>query len=41
MHPAVNISIIAASLAFIIGYFIIYPHHVQRTRGIHRAAPQA
>ncbi len=41
MHPAVNIAIIACSLAFIIGYFILYPHHVQRTLGIHRTAPTA
>lgn len=41
MHPAVNITIIACSLAFIIGYFILYPYHVQRTHGIHRTAPTA
>ena len=40
MHPAVNLSIIFGSLAFIIGYFILYPYHVQRTHGNHRT-PQA
>ncbi|MBS1567872.1 MAG: stage II sporulation protein M [Bacteroidetes bacterium] len=41
MQPAVNITIIAASLAFIIGYFILYPYKVQRTHGNHRTAPTA
>ncbi len=41
MHPALNITIIAASLALIIGYFILYPYQVQRTHGNHRTAPTA
>ena len=35
MHPAVNLSIIFASLAFPIGYFLTYPYHVQRQREPH------
>ena len=35
MPPAVNLTIIGASLAFILGYFIIYPYHVQRTQRVH------
>jgi uncharacterized membrane protein SpoIIM required for sporulation len=41
MPPAVNYAIIGGSLAFIIGYFLIYPYHVQRAQRIHRIAPAA
>lgn len=41
MPPALNFAIIGGSLAFIIGYFILYPYHAERTRGIHRTAPSA
>lgn len=41
MPPALNFAIIGGSIAFIIGYFIIYPYHVQRTQRIHRIAPTA
>ena len=41
MHPVLNIAIIGGSMAFIIGYFILYPYHVERTHRIHRATPTA
>ncbi|MEO8733735.1 MAG: stage II sporulation protein M [Flavobacteriales bacterium] len=41
MPPALNIAIIGGSLAFIIGYFIIYPYYVERTQRIHRVTPAA
>lgn len=41
MPPALNVAIIACSLAFIIGYFILYPYQVQRAHGIHRTSPTA
>ncbi|MBK9598957.1 MAG: stage II sporulation protein M [Flavobacteriales bacterium] len=41
MPPALNIAIIGGSLAFIIGYFILYPYHVERTQQLHRATPTA
>lgn len=41
MHPVLNTAIIGGSLVFIIGYFIIYPYHVERTLRIHRATPTA
>ena len=40
-NKSLNITIIAASLALIIGYFILYPYQVQRTHGNHRTAPTA
>ncbi|MBK6408962.1 MAG: stage II sporulation protein M [Flavobacteriales bacterium] len=39
MPPALNIAIIGGSLAFIIGYFILYPYHVERTQQLHRVTP--
>jgi len=41
MPPALNIAIIGGSLAFIIGYFIIYPYHVEHTHRLHRTTPAA
>ncbi len=41
MHPVLNMAIIGGSIAFIIGYFIIYPYHVERTHRIHRVTPTA
>jgi len=41
MSPALNFTIIGGSLAFIIGYFIIYPYYVERSQRVHRVAPAA
>ncbi|MFZ1617043.1 MAG: stage II sporulation protein M [Flavobacteriales bacterium] len=41
MHPALNIAVIGGSLLFVLGYFIIYPYHVQRKQRLHRTAPAA